>query len=502
MRKIQHFILIAVMLTFSFVAVAADSLEKALLDNVALANQQADNLIIRPQLQETAGADIWDRLQFQTENNKMILTYSYSKMTLNDPTIWVSDVAKLFQFAQIGFNQFLGNMLLDEMEDFYNAKQGDAGSRYKILENFSSKMEKYLNPENKDPSKLPFNQYLAQYLVATGISKPQAADLLKLGSSIAEATGKKTKFYLEDHKRTFAKNKRTWETWKKESKALDILDNSNPKLDDLIRNNDRAGVRKLVEAYLPWTMMEPFESAAWRSWLDAIETKATAENSQILLRGVSYDTDIPFRNSQGGVGFMSTVLTKNQGNYTRRLRSLAVRRIAPPLRNSEKDPILAKSPVVTIAKQLSDHVIEPVGSSFLSFTLAPKIAFFYRGGFNQEKNRSKGGFLAVRVPTSRTIPNGLSPAAMEVEMLLPLIVFPEDVVFYKETTAESVKIDTPDSMMNEMMAALSETDKEIFKRTQKLYELPIALKTNYAQSFSRITQSYSSSMNQCSGVFK
>ncbi len=87
----------------------------------------------------------------------------------------------------------------------------------------------------------------------------------------------------------------------------------------------------------------------WKVWLDAIENPDW-KNTTVALRGINYDTDKIQRRqtAQGEIyGFMSTVLTKNQGSYTRRLRSLTTNRLT----NGDFS-IGRKFPAVTIASQM------------------------------------------------------------------------------------------------------------------------------------------------------
>jgi hypothetical protein len=231
---------------------------------------------------------------------------------------------------------------------------------------------------------------------------------------------------------------RAIDQWRSESGALEKLEAMQEKFDDLILKNDRKGVRKLLETYLPWAVMEPVETNAWKIWLDAIE-KPDPANMTVAFRGLKYDTDkIQRKRTLNGeiFGFMSTVLTKNQGSYTRRLRSLSTNRV----KNGDIGLAEKKSsiPSIKITDQMTSHAQDPKASSFISFTYNPDVAFRFMG---QDKNKEVkgqkvyipyGGLLVVKIDTRRMVPNVSSMYSGEIELLAPLIVFPDEVIAFKE----------------------------------------------------------------------
>lgn len=221
------------------------------------------------------------------------------------------------------------------------------------------------------------------------------------------------------------------EQWRKETRALEHFENSEEKLNDLILKNDRAGVARLLEAYLPWAAMSPSEARAWRTWLEAIVTP-DSRRQVIAFRGLDFKTDFvqrgpPTASGERAYGFMSTLLTQNQGSYTRRLRSLSTKRIQNGDAFSKHHP--AKLVSVSMLEQMKAHSQDPRGSAFMSFTYSGRIAFNFT-------NRENGGFLAVKMDSRRLMPNLASLYSAEVELLAPLIVFPDEVLFYEEGTKE------------------------------------------------------------------
>ncbi len=226
------------------------------------------------------------------------------------------------------------------------------------------------------------------------------------------------------------------DNWKTTTGTLDKLERMEQKLNDLILNNDRKGVRQLLEAYLPWTVMEPVEANTWKTWLEAIENPDWSKTT-VAFRGVKYDTDKIQRRQtpQGEVyGFMSTVLTKNQGNYTRRLRSLATNRE----KNGDFGSKIRKEKIQTvkITDQMATHATDPVASNFLSFTYDLGIANSFNGGVRG--TQPLGGILVVKMDSRRLVPNLTTAFTFEMELLAPLIIFPDEVVIYEEGVIKDV----------------------------------------------------------------
>ncbi|MEK2645541.1 hypothetical protein [Bdellovibrio sp. BCCA] len=234
------------------------------------------------------------------------------------------------------------------------------------------------------------------------------------------------------------KQQKALDKWKSETGALDKMEAMQDKLDDLILKNDRKGVRQMLEAYLPWSVMEPVEANTWKIWLEAIE-HPDASKSTVAFRGLKYDTDkIQRKQTANGevYGFMSTVLTKNQGSYTRRLRSLST--------NREKNGDIGfkvhgeNIRSTKITDQMTAHARSPVASSFISFTYDPNIAYRFMGQNVTKQVKGEnvsvpyGGLLVVKMDSRRMIPNVPSMYSNEIELLAPLLVFPDEVVKYKE----------------------------------------------------------------------
>jgi hypothetical protein len=84
------------------------------------------------------------------------------------------------------------------------------------------------------------------------------------------------------------KQQKALDLWRSNTGALDKFEDRQEKLDDLILKNDRAGLRKMLEAYLPWAVMEPVEANTWRIWLDHRNSRSNQNDSSFQRIKVRY----------------------------------------------------------------------------------------------------------------------------------------------------------------------------------------------------------------------
>lgn len=210
--------------------------------------------------------------------------------------------------------------------------------------------------------------------------------------------------------------------WKALQKSLesDAL-----KLDDYIARNNRAKVAELIASFLPWEDMEPTEISAWNTWINAIKRPASnvsTENKTLLFRGLEGDNIR--RSNDGGWFLMSSMLNKNQGNYTRRLRSLKTYR--DKLNGKTRKAIPYE--VGSLVNSLKGHSHEPLGSPFIS-TSVLSIANSFKG-YGDES-----ALAAIHIPNDRFFGNLVSDYR-EYEKLIPLIIFPDEIVHVAQGTEE------------------------------------------------------------------
>lgn len=205
----------------------------------------------------------------------------------------------------------------------------------------------------------------------------------------------------------------------------DHLEEQQAKLNDLVKANDREGVANLLESYLPLEVMEPIEKGLWIDWLEAIR-RPRPENAMLMFRGLDSKNDKPQvvkdkNNKEVGYGFFSTLLNRNQGNFTHRLRSLITMRYRfQNLSASEKSPLEATP---TISSMMFNHAQIPSGSPMLSFTTSLPVAL----SFGREY-----GLIAAKIDSRRVLPNITSGFTDELELLVPLIVFPDEIVHFEK----------------------------------------------------------------------
>ncbi len=213
--------------------------------------------------------------------------------------------------------------------------------------------------------------------------------------------------------------------WNGMRETFDKLEAKGVKFNDLVMKNDRKGARAMLEKYLPWELMEPSETNAWKEFLEAMENP-DPKKLEVVFRGMD---DYPVLRTPGSdkVGMFSTVLTKNQGNYTRRLRSLTTMREKIGVHKSYghgHEMMSKNNPSVLV--MMENHAGDPMGSPFLSVSDHDIAAEF---GRNER--------IALKVDERRLIPNAMAFNFDERERLIPLVVFPDEVIHYQGKGAGS-----------------------------------------------------------------
>jgi hypothetical protein len=281
-------------------------------------------------------------------------------------------------------------------------------------------------------------------LAQTGIETMNYLQSPEVISKIAELSGKDKELLIEfqRHRTQNAEKifkaaleneklylKEAQAKWEEQRKKFPTLEAQSEKLNDLIAKNDRAGVRKLLEDYLPWPLMEPSERNAWEKWLHAIEHPQEGEK-KLIFRGLDDDS---VQLGAGGKPYqMSTVLTKNQGHFTRRLRSLNTMREKFGsyllIFKSEHNKSKIKN-IVTLSTMMRNHADDPIGSPFLS---ASQLSV--ARNFGSEK------LAALLINENRLISNINSGFLGEREILIPLIIFPDEVIHYVDQSRTKTRI--------------------------------------------------------------
>ncbi|MEA9356317.1 hypothetical protein SHI21_08895 [Bacteriovorax sp. PP10] len=216
--------------------------------------------------------------------------------------------------------------------------------------------------------------------------------------------------------------------------VMDVLDkvSEDQQFRTLIAKNDRKGAAKLLRQYLPWEEMPPFEKLFWENHLSIIENPLPLEERVLIYRGLDGDA-IQAAEGAGkkltteeaikkqNVFIMSSILTKNQGSWNRRLRSLTSmydkfinNDVMNPGTGYTGSTELTKA--VRITNMFAKHSIDPSGSPFLSYTPM----FYIAKQFGNQ--RSGAYFIDPRI----LYYNYASKYPTEYEFLSPLMSFPDE----------------------------------------------------------------------------
>lgn len=347
-------------------------------------------------------------LKIEVDPKGVVVQFNIDKIALENPSLALTNFVMLNLIIRKA-NPYLSGSQLSNLSQLMShievLKNAQAGSP--VAQEYVARLELVnLN-----------NLYLASDMPQFDLFKSQ------LEIEKQKAADKATAMHEIAKKYIVAQQKKI-DRWREETQVLEKYESMDEKLNDLILNNDRKGVADMLRAYLPWAVMEPVEAKTWQLWIEAIE-KPNKSKTTIAFRGIDYATDKVQRKKTAtgeSIGLMSTVLTKNQGSYTRRLRSLSVNR----LKNGSADG----SPNIRMTTQILRHTSDPVASNFLSFSYSPGEAAQFSGR-DKPNGESGGGFIAVKVDSRRFRPN-LFTIGGEAELLVPLIIFPDEVLKYRE----------------------------------------------------------------------
>jgi hypothetical protein len=270
--------------------------------------------------------------------------------------------------------------------------------------------------------------------------------------------------------------------------VIDALDKASEDLQfkNLVAKNDRKGVADLLKKYLPWEQMAPFEQRYWENYLDAVVNPLPMDQRIFIYRGINDDViysaykggkelEKEVAQKDGNIFVMSTIITKNQGTWNRRLRSLTAMYEKFIGTNAQLQSEYTKSS--RIVTMFVNHSKNPQGSPFLSFT--PK--------FNVAHQFGSQKMSAYALDPRLVSFNFASKYKNEVEFLLPLMAFPEDVMGFWDA-----KIHTEGTNSEEFM-------KKLFK--EKLIKANGEEKANqiYAKVMANSKEYFDSALNRYEG---
>ncbi|MCX7979336.1 MAG: hypothetical protein N2578_10070, partial [Bdellovibrionaceae bacterium] len=213
----------------------------------------------------------------------ILVTINYDQRAVQNPFEFAKAILPFFgALNSTHFGQpetHISTRGIEVIEMLENAKLGSLSAQA-ALAKIRSSMIKNLDPQS------PGFRALVGNLSAKKLNL--ADKFIRSETNLAE---EETKELEQQAKEISQKRQKYYEEWKKSSGSLEKAESMKQKLDDLIRKNDRTGVRKLIELYLPWPIMEPVEARSWRLWLEAIE-KPDPEKSTLVFRGLDSKNDV------------------------------------------------------------------------------------------------------------------------------------------------------------------------------------------------------------------
>lgn len=170
------------------------------------------------------------------------------------------------------------------------------------------------------------------------------------------------------------------------------------------------------------------ERIFWEENLKYMANPLPLEERMLVFRGIDGDMTYPSIENgkflsreaaeEAGTSFMmSSILTKNQGTWNRRLRSLETMygKVITQNTTSKSNDFTQSSRISTMMFQ---HSLDPAGSPFLSYT--PKISTAQQFG--------KQKMVALLLDPRSTYANFASAYSMEIEYLSTLVTFPDEMV--------------------------------------------------------------------------
>ncbi len=328
------------------------------------------------------------------EGKGLVIEVRFAPGAKNNPLVVLEEVIHLEQMMYTGF--FKHPIYWAELAA--SAEQGSYTAKFKLIEAEEDALAKV---ETK-VSELGASEEVNAYFIK------RKKHLKKIKSQVR----KKRKAQNDARKNADA----TWAELKKNLEAEDV------KLDGYIAQNNRTKVAELISAYMPWGKLEPTERNVWLHWLNAMRNPG--DDLMVTFRGLG--DDLVKETPDGGHFLMAKMLTKNQGSYTRRLRSLNSffkKRLSKQVFSMPVD-------IQLVANSFKGHSNVPHGSPYLS-TSVYHVANSFAGDQGYR-------IAAIKIDARRNLLNLVSGFDSEVEQIIPLIVFPDEIIHIDDGESDSL----------------------------------------------------------------
>ncbi|MCO4792461.1 MAG: hypothetical protein KC493_02020 [Bacteriovoracaceae bacterium] len=367
-----------------------------------------------------------------TNDGKYLVKIFHAKGAFDDKVASLN----LANFLQQIANRKYFNLYHDFFELVFNARLGDLES----LNNLMKIKQASLDPNNMtftykkyNVTNVGFGKTLDQAsFTETKLGKKavneEGAELLRrFNQPVLEALQQdqqKLAPLLTSQKRERKALEKTRKTLLKELDRAGDME----QLKSLAAAGKRKEVADLISTYLPKEHMTPAEKQYWETILDVMRNPLELKDRVLVFRGIDDDMVYPFiengielerevaiKESKGI--FMSSVMTKNQGTWNRRMRSLQTM-YDKVLNQNIETGTNEFSKGARMTTMFHQHAMNPQGSPFLSWT--PKIETAHMFG----KERASAFLMDPRLMMA----NYASVFTNELELLTPLITFPDEMV--------------------------------------------------------------------------
>lgn len=190
---------------------------------------------------------------------------------------------------------------------------------------------------------------------------------------------------------------------------------------NLVATNNRQAVYDLINSYLPWTELSPFEMVFWKKYLDSIINPLPKEKRVLFYKPIQSEyvglAKLPeFKDHS----FLITGLLANEtGSWNKRLRQLEFMNKKfigiDPIHSTDE-----YSKAARISNMFNRHALISTNSPFMSVNPTIEAAF----NVNNEK------IMLLSLDPSTIFYNFNSDFPDENEYLIPLIVFPDEFVSF------------------------------------------------------------------------